>query len=333
VRLTVRGPARLIATAAWIVAVGVAGPRPVAADPPEPTDFRSVVDAVDPAVDGVDVTVIGGDAFLELSVSGGHEVVVAGYEDEAYLRVRADGTVERNRRSPATYLNDDRRGAVALPPDADPEAAPDWEHVASGGTYAWHDHRIHWMQPGRPEGVEPGDVVQAWTVPLTVDGRSVEVHGRLLLAEPVRPAPWIAAAVVAAGLVVAGTRRSGEVARVAVAVAGALAVVAATAQYVEAPPGSGASAVPVVTAVVGLVAGVAGLVVHRRDVRAVATLAAGAAVIGWALLRLEVLWTPVLPTAVPYTVDRGLTAVALGLAAAGAVLVAWSGGLAGAGDR
>ncbi len=56
--------------------------------------------------------VVGGDSFLEVSVDEGHEVLVPGYQGEPYLRFRADGTVERNRNSPATYLNDSRQGDV-----------------------------------------------------------------------------------------------------------------------------------------------------------------------------------------------------------------------------
>jgi len=49
--------------------------------------------------------------------------------------------------------------------------------------------------------------------------------------------------------------------------------------------------------------------------------------VGWALLRIEVLWKPVLPTGLPYGLDRAGTVLALALAAAAAVLVVQSGGL------
>jgi hypothetical protein len=81
---------------------------------------------------------------------------------------------------------------------------------------------------------------------------------------------------------------------------------------------------PLPWVVLGLVA--AGLVVlvgRRHPLRA-----APAAVIGWAVLRAPVLWKPVLPTDLPYALDRGLTAAALGLALAAAGLVVWGGGLA-----
>jgi hypothetical protein len=50
-------------------------------------------------------------------------------------------------------------------------------------------------------------------------------------------------------------------------------------------------------------------------------------VLGWGALRASVLWTPVLPTGLPYALDRAVTALALGLSVAAAGLVVWSGGL------
>ena len=319
-----------MAAAAAAVLTLLAGAGPAAADPPSPTDYRSTVDAVTPAVDGVQAEIVGGDAFLELRVDEGVEVVVPGYggEDaEPYLRFLPDGTVERNARSEATYLNEDRQGDVALPAEADTAAEPVWEEVADDGTYAWHDHRIHWMGTSRPPGAEPGDVVQAWTVPITVDGQDVAITGELVLVARVSPVPWIALGVAAAAVVVVVGRRRTLVPALAVAVAAAGAVVVGWAQYSVAPAGSGANPLLVVVPLVGLVASGVGVAFRRGTAGATATLAGAAAVIGWGLLRLDVLWMPVLPTDLPANVDRAVTAVAIGLATAGAAVVVWSGGL------
>ena len=99
--------ARLLAVVAALL---VAGASPAMADPAGPSDFRSEVTGIVPAADGVEAEVRGGDAFLEVRVDEGHEVLVEGYSGEPYLRFSADGTVERNRRSPATYVNDSRKG-------------------------------------------------------------------------------------------------------------------------------------------------------------------------------------------------------------------------------
>jgi hypothetical protein len=312
-----------------LVALGALalGARPAAADPPRPTDYRSTVTALDPAVDGVEAEVVGGDAFLELRVDEGHEVLVEGYGEEPYLRFLPDGTVERNRRSEATYVNDDRQGAVELPPEADNAADPDWERVAGDGTYAWHDHRIHWMGTSRPPGVEPGDVVQEWAVALTVDGTPSVVRGELVLVEGVSPLPWLALGVTGLALVALGRRRPLVVAAVAAVVAASGALVVGWGQYSVAPAGSGVNPLLVVVPLVGLVAAVAGLLLRGRSLATTATLAAAAAVLGWGALRATVLWMPVLPTELPYALDRAVTALALGLSVAAASLVVWSGGL------
>ena len=212
-------------------------------------------------------------------------------------RFRADGTVERNVRSPATYLNDDRQGAVDIPAGADAEAEPAWETVADGGTYAWHDHRIHWMSGSRPPGAEPGDVVQSWTVPLTVDGTATEVTGELVLVARVSPVPWIVLGIAGAAAVVVLGRRRPIVPAVAVTVAAAGALVVGWAEFSVAPTGSGANPLLVAVPLVGLVAAGLGLAFRGRGTGPTATLAGATAVVGWGVLRANVLWMPVLPTA------------------------------------
>ncbi|OWY59557.1 hypothetical protein B7486_73940, partial [cyanobacterium TDX16] len=145
---------RRVALALVLVSVGfvlVAGPA--GADPAEPGEYRSQVTGMDPEVDGVSLQVAGGDSFLELQVDPGVEVDVPGYEGEPYLRVLADGTVEENELSPSAFQNRDRYG-TEIPAQADAEAEPRWVEVASGGEYAWHDHRIHWMSPDAPPRVQ-----------------------------------------------------------------------------------------------------------------------------------------------------------------------------------
>jgi hypothetical protein len=322
-----------------------------------PTDYRSTVDAIEPATDGVRAEIVGGDAFLELTVDEGHEVVVEGYQGEPYLRFRRDGTVERNRRSPATYVNESRDGVVDLPDGIDADTAetaePDWDPVADGGTYAWHDHRVHWMGGERPVGAEPGDWTRSWTVDVVVDGTETRITGTLALVDGVSPLPWAALALVgAAATALFGGRRPTAVATTAALVACALALVVGWAEYDAAPAGAGANPLRVVVPAVGLVAGALGLGcalwLPRNDARlaqarperagvaatvvTTATLAAAAAAAGWCLLRLEVLWTPVLPTELSYGLDRAGTAVALGLAVAAAGLAVWGTGRSAMGE-
>ncbi len=145
-------------------------------------DFRSEINSIEPAIPGLEVEVLNYDDSLELRSSGEREVVVLGYSDEPYLRFRADGTVQVNTRSPAYYLNDDRYGAVDVPPVADAEAAPEWKTVAEDGRYAWHDHRSHYMGKGTPEQVNDESErtkVFDYEVPLEVDGAQASIDGSL----------------------------------------------------------------------------------------------------------------------------------------------------------
>lgn len=145
--------------------------------------YSSVITSVEPAAQGMRVQVLDADDRLRLVVEPKHVVVVHGYQGEPYLRFAPEG-VFRNRRSPATYANDDRYGRVRLPAEADATARPVWEKVASGGrAYEWHDHRIHWMSESYPPAVtaapdEPRHVLD-WTVGGTIDGRPLLIRGRL----------------------------------------------------------------------------------------------------------------------------------------------------------
>ena len=122
-----------------------------------PTDFRTTVVSVTPPTEGIDVAVIGGDSFLELTAEPGVDVVVLGYQQEPYLHFRPDGVVEENERSPTAYLNADRYGGGEVPAGADATLPPNWRQVGSGGRYAWHDHRAHWMDPEPADGRRTGD--------------------------------------------------------------------------------------------------------------------------------------------------------------------------------
>jgi hypothetical protein len=328
----IRRPIGAAAFVATIALVALVRADPAAADPPVPTDYRSTVDAIEPAADGLQAEVVGGDGFLELRVDRGLEVVVTGYQGEPYLRFRPDGTVQRNRRSPATYVNDSRNAVAEVPGSADPEADPDWETVADGGAYAWHDHRIHWMGSERPAGAEPGEWTKAWAVDIEVDGNPTRIHGTLALVDDVNPLPWVTLGLaVAAAVAIAGRRRPLTVAAVAAVVAAALATGVGWAQRADAPAGSGVNPLLVAVPVVGLAAAGLAIALRRRlgrRARAALTLASAAAVAGWGMLRLDVLSKPVLPTVLDAWVDRAGTTLAVALSLASAGLVVWGSGRA-----
>ena len=304
---------------AVVLTVVIAGAAPATADPPRPTDYRSTITG-GASGDGFTVEVVGGDSLLRLVVDEGHEAVVLGYRDEPYLRVLADGTVERNRRSEATYVNDRRYGGDGRLPDVvDPDADPDWEAIADGGTYAWHDHRIHWMSPQRPDGIEPGEQVLAWSVPIEIDGEAHEVTGTLTLEARQSPVPWIALGLAVLGLSLGTRRRLRASAAPTAAIVGAIAaLVAGVGELNGIPPEAGRNPFVVAVPIVGLVAAVTAVLARRRPVNLPA-LAAAACVLGWAAFRLQVLTRPVLPTSFPPWLDRASTAIALGAGVAVAV--------------
>jgi len=184
------------------------------------TNYRTEV--LEPGDVRLSWRVYGGDALVELTNHTGGEVIVAGYRAEPYLRfIPGDGVFE-NTRSPAAYLNDDRLANVDVPADADPAALPRWERVADGATFAWHDHRAHWMAPTDPPAVA-GDrdvehLIDEWAIPLTVhsgdQARQLEARGELWWIPSVSPWPvlgavgWGFAAVLAAAVL--ATRPTGD---------------------------------------------------------------------------------------------------------------------------
>lgn len=169
-----------------VACVALALAAPVACAHGGDANYRSVIDAVTPRAPGVEVEVLNYDAELELS-SDGHEVTIYGYEDEPYARVLADGTVQVNQRSPATYLNEDRYASVKVPEAADPEAPPRWQTVDRTGRFVFHDHRMHYMAEGTAPQVEDesrGTKVFDYEVPIAIDGERGEIAGTLYWVGP-----------------------------------------------------------------------------------------------------------------------------------------------------
>jgi hypothetical protein len=291
------------ALAAVVGVVLLVPPARAAADPPAPGDVRSTVGSIDPPAAGVSAEIVGGDSFLRLRVQPGREVVVAGYEDEPYLRFLADGTVEVNRRSPAATVNESRFGAEPGP-GADAGAPPEWDRVATDGSYEWHDHRAHWMAAGPPQPPE-----RAWAVPITVDGQPAVITGVYRYQSPPSAWPWIVGAVaLAAVLIVAGSRWQWVAPVAAIGAAGA--AVAYGVALARLPGGS----TGVVTTVLGGLAavGAAAAVLAPRAWRGPLLGGAGAALLiaGWR--HVDVLSHSVLTTSWPEQLERLVVTAALG---------------------
>lgn len=177
----------------------------------------------DPQLPGVSWTVHTGGLLIEVVNTGDEVLIVEGYEGEPYLRIGPDGA-ERNRRSPTTYLNDERverrlssRTNVAMPRDVDPDADPEWIVIDDEPRALWHDHRVHWMSPSPPPFVEAGPIAlammrvnlvgvigragddagvfQTWTIPLVHGDRTAVLTGEMAWDDPPSAWPWIVAAV------------------------------------------------------------------------------------------------------------------------------------------
>jgi hypothetical protein len=178
-------------------------------------DFRSIIHGVRPSLPGVSVSVLGYDNQLQLINRSGKDVTIQGYNGEPYGRVLADGTVEENRNSPATYLNADRLGATPVPKFASADKAPSWRFVDKTGRFIWHDHRMHWMGSGLPPQVKAKDKktkIFDYGIPIEVANTKATVSGTLFWVGqnngfPVAPFVVLAAIVALSVSLVIRTRR------------------------------------------------------------------------------------------------------------------------------
>ena len=108
--------------------------------------YSSTIKKVEPRIPGLRFKILYGDDQVWLDNRSGKTVVIKGYSGEPYLRFAPAG-IFVNVRSPSGYLNQDRYARVQVPKSASAKAQPKWEKLAGGDVWAWHDHRIHYMNP------------------------------------------------------------------------------------------------------------------------------------------------------------------------------------------
>ena len=286
------------------------------ADPAEPTDYATEVVGIEPATPTIAVGVIGGDSFVELTADRGTSVVVLGYWGEPYLRFNSDGTVEENRRSPTVAENESRYGGSSTNSGA-VSGESDWAQVAADGSYAWHDHRAHWMSPDPPAGGR-GDVVLTGAIPLQVDGADVNVSVAVVWEQAPSRVPLVAGAMIA-GFAVLIALSSGHRVAWVLAITGAAAAGVGWWQVVSVPPETGPSSISWLLPAVAAAAAVVALTLGRSLVSHALVAVSGLQLALWAFLRRDGLVKALLPTDAPFWLDRGVTAAAAVVGLAGIV--------------
>ena len=186
----------------------MAGPATAHGRSGEATNFESVILQA-PDQEGVEWEIYGGDQYLAVTNTTDVELMVTGYQDEPYLRIGPDGVFE-NRASEAVYVNSDRFGEVGqIPSEVGPEFPPRWTKVSEEPTYAWHDHRIHWMSTQLPPMVVDTSVetlINPWEVAYQYGDEPSKVTGELRWTPPPSPLPWLAAGFVLTAPALLGLR-------------------------------------------------------------------------------------------------------------------------------
>ena len=308
-RAVKRGLLSATGTLAMTLAVLVVSAAPAWADPAVPTNYESRVTGLTPSTNVAEFEVIGGDSFLQVTVSPGHEVLIPGYFDEPYVRIDADGSVWLNEDSPASYINLDRYGNADISEGVDGQDEPRWRLVGRDGRYAWHDHRTHWMSPDPPPVVSGGErqLVFPWELPVVVDGRETIIAGELIWVPSVSPIPGLLAGVIALLPLLAWKPGRSNVPALVAGSAALLAALIILAETFATPADARGFPVRIVYAGVALAAAVFALIRSRSRpaMASRATLFAALTLLVWAVAAIELLWLPILPSALSEGMVRG----------------------------
>jgi len=330
--LLARGALRLSPARSWVLAVAysvllalaavIYAAPPAAADAPGPTDYVTTISGVEPPISGIELEVIGGDSFILMTVEEGFDVVVLGYESEPYLWFRPDGQVLENRASPATWANENRFGETTVPDGVSADADPRWNAVGTDGTYAWHDHRSHWMNPGKPLGAQPGDQILESAIPLIVSGRDVliMVQSTLLAPPPIWPG-LVGAVLGLAGAVVAWRGQRSPLAAVLV-VGGLASLIFGYIAYGSVPGVTEPSLLLWLLPVVAIVAALLFMALRNRLSTTVyldgLVTTGGVALAAWGITRFDAIRRALIPSDAPANLDRLVIAAVIIMGSAAA---------------
>lgn len=280
-----------------------------------PTNYRTAVTGIRPALPAVAVTVGLGGQWMRVTNRGAATIVILGYQGEPFLQLSGN-EVQVNQLSPTAFQI---RLIPAAPAPANRAAAPAWRKLSEGPDATWTDGRIAPPQSPPASG--------SWQLPLVVDGQQVTALGTRELIPPPSPWPWLVILVI---LVVAigalGWKRDWYRPIAVVIGAGILSFSLHVLATAFAPQQNG---LVVGWVSVGLLAGfavVAGIVsvvsaLRRSDATADRAVVTGAVILLLSATDISVLWNSELPFPGPAFLDRVLTVISyaagLGLIVAG----------------
>ena len=236
----------------------------------------------------------------------------------------ADSFLQGNAK-PRLLVLRQRFGNDEIPEFADNDAAPEWHEIGHDGRWAWHDHRAHWMGSAPPIGLDPGESLPAQSVRLLVDGRPVEVSVQTTLQASPPPWPAILGVLIGLGLAVFGAA-AGTASRV---LATSLIAVAATfvgiAQFRSLPSETGPLLTWWLLPAMALACMIVTILTYGRSVllHNALTALAGMQLSIWAFGRRSSLTKAVLPTDLPFWLDRVVTGAALAGGVTLTVLAIW----------
>jgi hypothetical protein len=314
----------VVGSVTFAAALGLPGSALAHGGPSAPiaTNFDARIAGLTPASPWLKAKTVDGDRVLWLKAAPGTTVVVPGALGEPLLRFGHRGVFVNLH---SVTAQSDRIDRFDLRPLADPAAAPRWHRLTTGHVYAWHEHRLHALEP-LARGRSSAGTLGRWSVPLLVDGRRHRLTGVLVFTPPGSPWPWIVpSAVVASALVFAGrapSRRTG-VAVTSALPAAALVWLLRVARELYGRPTVGLSALALVAATCAVGVALAWGLLHRdAGVRVFAALLAGAGALYQAATMLPVLTHARALTVLPSTLIRFAVAAALALGAAAIVLSA-----------
>jgi hypothetical protein len=252
-----------------------------------------------PAPAGLNVRILDGDRSLEARVTPGTRALVRGYLREPMLRFDSRG-VFVNASSPTAQS--DRLVA----------GGSGWVRVAGGRSFAWHEHRL-----------TPSGARGAFAIPVQVDGRPGVIGGSFVRVPHPPLWPWLAGAVVLAGVVWAAAARRPLRLPLALGLgvaAGVAALAVAIGFGLRDRPGGGTGWLQIgAAAAVALVLGVPLLTLRGRR-RAQAAGVAGAVAAAVTIASLPVFWHGIVVSALPADLVRAACGLALVGGAAAAAM-------------